>query len=448
MIEVRCFDSLESAAYLRDEIDALNRASARPDPFSSFEFFENYVRHDEDAATGVRSQLWFLAAFEADRLVGYLPLKLTKTRAFGFSSPVLGFLVTRDTDRPHVVVLPDRQRQVSVALYLYILGRRREWALLELQQQDETSALFPPPVADLDGYLLRQWSSMENCTIRIRWDTPRDYVAALTKKFRSNLSRQLRNLLAAGKVEMVSSSDPSLTPVLLELYRSIEPHSWKSRARASIGRHPARIAYFEGQLDPLQPMRISIQVLLLDGAPVAGLITGAFMDGLYALHIVYDERLSKMAPGSLMLLLGVQRAIEGRFAFFNLLSGFGYFKSKWLADVTETRIAQLYRTGSALFWRRMFGDLKRSVFAAQSRARVHFNPTRRAVGEADVETGGDEPLAAPGEDVRARVACVIDAVRDGRVEHLSAADIGATLLFSKQRYETTERANGLAQARA
>jgi CelD/BcsL family acetyltransferase involved in cellulose biosynthesis len=448
MIEVRCFDSLESAAHLREEIDALNRASTRPNPFSSFEFFENYLRHDEDATSGPRPQLWFLTAFEGGRLVGYLALKLTKARAFGITSPVLGFLVTRDTDRPHVVTLPERQREVGVALYQYILGRGREWALLELQQQDETSVLFPPPVADLDGYLLRQWSSMENCTIRIRWDTLREYVEGLTKKFRSNLSRQMRNLLAAGRVEVVSSSDPSVTPVLLDLYRGIELHSWKSRARASIGRHPTRVAYFQGLLDPSQPMRISIQVLLLDGVPVAGFITGAFMDGLYALHIVYDERVSRLAPGSMMLLLGVRRAIEGRFKFFNLLSGFGYFKAKWLAEVTETRIAQLYRTGSALFWRRIFGDLKRSVFSAQSRARVRFNPTRRSVGVADVEVDGDEPLTAPDDEVRMRVACVIDAVRDGRAEHLSAAEIGATLLSPKQRYETTDRANGLAQARA
>ena len=41
MIEVRCFESLEEAAILRDEINELNRRSARPDPFSTFEYFEN-----------------------------------------------------------------------------------------------------------------------------------------------------------------------------------------------------------------------------------------------------------------------------------------------------------------------------------------------------------------------------------------------------------------------
>ena len=38
MIEVRCFGSLEEAAFLRDEVNALNRAGARPDPFSEEEF--------------------------------------------------------------------------------------------------------------------------------------------------------------------------------------------------------------------------------------------------------------------------------------------------------------------------------------------------------------------------------------------------------------------------
>ena len=451
MIEVRCFESLDSAAFLRDEINALNCLAARPDPFSSFEFFENYVRYDEDSASSP-SRLWFLTAFERGRLIGYLALKLTRPRTLGIGSPVLGFLVTRDTDRPHLVASPESQRDVSAAFYTYVLGRKREWSLLELQQQDESSSLFPPPVGDLEGYRLREWTSMENCTIHVRWPSLRDYFQALSKKFRSNLARQLRNLLAVGDVELLASNDPSVTPALLDLYRSIEPNSWKSRARATISRHPTRIAYFHGLLDPRQPMRISIQILLLNGAPVAGLINGAFMGGLYALHIVYDDRLHRFAPGSLILLLGMRQAIDGGYAFFNMLSGFGYFKSRWLAHVTETRIAQVYRTGSLLYWRRTLGDLKRAVFATRASTELaRFNPTRRSVagGEGEPETSAQVvPALEPSAAVRTSIAAVLESVRLGRAQHLSSVDLRAVLQFARPRYDNTGLANGLAHASA
>lgn len=41
-MKVQCYESLEAAAFLRAHVNALNVASSRPDPFSTFEFFENY----------------------------------------------------------------------------------------------------------------------------------------------------------------------------------------------------------------------------------------------------------------------------------------------------------------------------------------------------------------------------------------------------------------------
>src|SRR5512135_1430869 len=106
LIEVRCFDSLEEAAFLRDEVDELNRASARPDPFSTFGFFENYFRYDEFFPRGRGMRLWFLAAFLDGRLVGYLALKQVAHKVLGLQTSRLGFFVVHDTDRPHLVARP------------------------------------------------------------------------------------------------------------------------------------------------------------------------------------------------------------------------------------------------------------------------------------------------------------------------------------------------------
>ncbi|MBI3544990.1 MAG: GNAT family N-acetyltransferase [Gammaproteobacteria bacterium] len=434
LIEVRCFDSFEKAAFLRNEVNALNRASARPDPFSTFEFYQNFFRHDEDFPNGQDLCLWFLAAFDADRLIGYIALKQVAQKVFGVKTYTLGFLVTHDTDRPHLVAKAEDLQRVSEAFYAYILSRKKEWSFLEFQQQDAASPLFPPPAAlDLKNYLVREWPSMENGTIHLKWNTLAEYFKALSRNSRTNLRRLMRRLFDAGEVEFVASAHPATALTLFELYRLIEPHSWKSKAQADIGRHPERIEYFKGLFDSKQPMRVSIQVLLLDGIPIAGLITGTYLKGLYALHIVYDERVSRLAPGSAMLLMAVRQAIEGRFAFFNLLSGFSYYKLRWLAQMTETRIVQIYRKGSILFWRRVFGDWKRRHFSAKkAQAPVLFNPTRRDVsGEEATEVDNKIQLEVSAEE-RRRIAELIHLVRQGEGEFLSAAELIAAMPFDKQ----------------
>ncbi|WP_298829549.1 GNAT family N-acetyltransferase [uncultured Piscinibacter sp.] len=426
MIEVRCLHDLSQAAAWREEIDALNRQAAHPDPFSSFAHLQARLRHDEEDSSGRSTQLWLLLAFREERLVGYVALRRVERRMLGLRVATVGFLVTHDADRPHVVARRGDETPVVTAMYCHLLGRRSEWSSLEFIQQSAASTLFPPPPGvDLSGYLLRQWPSLENCTIRIRWNSLGGYLAELSKKFRSNLRREFRGLLAAGRAETIASSDPADTPALLALYLGIEPNSWKAHGEAAIGSHPRHIAQFRSLLEEGQPMRVSIRLLLLDGLPVAGIINGAFETGLHALHIVYDDRLSRFAPGSAMLLLGVGQAIEEGHEFFNLRSGFGYYKSRWLAECTPLHVAQIYRRGSLPYWRRRLGDWKRRLAAPVAPAvSAMCNPARR---EAAARPPADPALASD-ERQRERIAALVSQVRAGRGEWLAGRQLEAILL--------------------
>lgn len=426
MIEVRCLHDLTQAAAWREQIDALNRQAAHPDPFSSFAHLQARLRHDEEDAGGCRTQPWLLLAFREDRLVGYVALRRVVRRMLGLRVAALGFLVTNDTDRPHVVARRGDETPVVTAMYRHLLGRGSEWSSLEFIQQGAASTLFPPPPGvDLSGYLLRQWPSLENCTIPIRWKSLDGYLAALSKKFRANLRRQFKGLLTAGHAETIASSDPVFTPALLDLYLGIEPNSWKAHGEAAIGSHPRHIAQFRSLLEAGQPMRVSIRLLLIDGVPVAGIIIGAFEAGLHALHIVYDDRLSRFAPGSAMLLFGVRQAIEEGREFFNLRSGFGYYKSRWLAECTPLHVAQIYRRGSLPYWRRRLGDLKRRLAAPVApAASAMCNPARR---EAAARPRAD-PAQPTDEHRRERIAALVSQVRAGRGEWLAGPQLEAILL--------------------
>lgn len=440
VVKVRCLHELAEIATLRSMINALNLASARPDPFSTFEFYENLLRRRGSLSGGTRSRVWFLAAFIERELIGYLALEEVSETVLWRPIQRLGFLVAYDADRPHVVAKGEHLGIVTEMFYEYLREHRQEWDLLELQQQDAASTLFPlPSGVHLKGCWVRHWPNLDNGTIRVRWATLKEYFDALAPKFRENLARQMRKLFASGEVELLTSSDPASTPALLDLYCSIERRSWKAQTDLTVGGTPERLDYVRGLLDARQPMQAVIQILVRDGVPIAGLISGAFTGrtdkGLYALHITFDESLSATGPGSAILMMGMRYAIDGYFSFFNLLSGFGYYKTRWLADMTATRGAQIYRIGGAVFWRRLLGDAQR-WFNARLPARVRqLLPSAGSLGTDAQPRAQPAPAVARNARLvttaeRAAFARLIAEVRRGTCEWLPSRELAAAMPFT------------------
>jgi len=438
-VKVRCLHALAEIEPLREQLNAVNLASAAADPFSTYEFIRNLILHGPVSKGG---RVWLLTAFVGplrgsdvdSKLVGYVAMKETHRRVLGRRVVTVDFLVEHDADRPHVVASPDYLAEVTGAFYAYLRGRP-EWDLLELQQQDAQSTLYPlPEGTSFRGCWVRDWPNMENHTIRVRWRTLPEYFRGLSQRFRAEVRRYLRKLLAAGDVALLSSSDPASTPALFELYCAIERRSWKSRADLTVGGDEFRNACLRGLLQPHQPMKIVIQILLLDGVPIAGLINGSFEAGsqraLYALHMTFDDRYSAVAPGSTMLLFGMRQAIAGGYALFNLLSGFGYYKHRWLAQATPTRSAQIYRIGRLPFWRRLAGDASRT-FRAWIKPKQRditdalFNPARRQSGELSAELSLPAISAAERQEFGRWIAIA----REGDCEWLQDGDFINALPF-------------------
>ena len=444
-MNVRCLHRLAEIAPLRDAINALNLAAAHPDPFSTYEYYENLLLHARTRPGHWRNRAWFLAVFADDRLVGYLALKQTTTRVLLRQVVTLGFLVGHDTDRPHVVATAADTPAVTAAIYEY-LARRGDWDLLELQQQDAKSTLYPLPCA-MRRCRVKDWPTLDNFTIPIRWRTLPAYFQSLAKKFRSEVRRGIRKLSAAGKLDLLTATDPAGTPILLELYLAIEAHSWKSQANLTLSGDASRLRCVRGLLNPRQPMRIVIQILSLGGIPIAGLICGSFASGgcreLYALHVAYDDRCSELAPGSAILLLGLRYAIEGGYALFNWLSGFGYYKTRWLAEETPTRAAQIYRIGRIPYWCRLLGDsrrwLKRRLgIWTQHGQDTKFNPARRQLLQ---NAASDEPVIGSTTTAveRERFATLSAQARSAGCEHVSTAELADALPFSLRAHDASGR---------
>jgi hypothetical protein len=107
-----------------------------------------------------------------------------------------------------------------------------------------------------------------------------------------------------------------------------------------------------------------------------------------------------------------------------------------LADITETRIAQIYRRGSLPYWQRRLGDWKRRLtVTAGAPAPLRFNPTRRAVSERGPESAGP---CTPEE--LERIGMLIAEVRREQGEFVSASEFAALLPFKPAQRPAREHA--------
>lgn len=376
LITVKTFRSLRELDALQSSIEALNLESRRPCAFSTLSYLEAFLAHDEFGAT--ERELLFLTVFEGDRLIGYLPLRKHGMRSLGWLPWVrIGVLISHDTDRPHVIARPHDEARCAQALYRHLLDHERGWSLVELGFQDAPSALLDVPPVNPLRYWARRFDSMPISTMAVAWGSVPEYLAALTTSQRKNLTRALRRTLGAGRIEAVSSSDPSAVKLLLELYLSIERRSWKQAARVGIGRDPRRVAFFKALTQPRQPMQLAVHLLMLDDLPVSGAVTGAFDGVLHGLEVCFDQDYEDLSCGHVGTLLSIRYAIATGIHEFNMNGNYAYNKALFGGVATSTSAVQLYRVGGLPWLKAQAGLLKRRLRPPVATPPT-FNPKRRA----------------------------------------------------------------------
>jgi hypothetical protein len=365
LVDVTVHHSLAELDPLREELAALNRASRWRSPFSTLEFFENYVEHDEFFPGGGGLEVWFLTASKSGRIIGYLPLRRVFEQFLGVKSPKLEFLATHDIVRPHLVCRPEDESCCAEAFYKHLLSRSSDWSMLEFKQQDETSPLFPLPVGvGRRSHYQRQFESMSvNVIPNEGYSDVQAYLQALDKKFRANTRRQLRNLLAAGEASYLFTSDSQALPLMLELYLDVERRCWKAHCNGTIGRDPRRIDFYRGMLDAQMPMRMGIGLVVLDGVPIAGAIVNGYQRRLHAVQIAFDSAHSRLSPGSMLFTMMMKETIDGGWECLDLMSGFSYYKTNWRSQTTECQSVQVFHVGSLLFYKALLGELRRKIKA-------------------------------------------------------------------------------------
>jgi hypothetical protein len=409
-LQVSCVQGVAAIERFFSEIDRLNRASERPNPFLSAGFLRCYALRAEYHQPGREERLYVVR--DGRRVIGCAPMRLSQDfwglakAPFHLRSGRLRFLAPFDTEQPGILCAAEDAEGVSAALLRFICDHERGWDLLELAGQRPGSPLQKAAIAAAGTRFRTRTIEVEPYNeISIVWQTLTAYFQSLAKKMRSNISRQARRLYANGEPELLFAEGAEATGTWFDAYCELDARSWKHGTGASIERHPRRVRFYReiaagnGGLEP------SFIGILLDGVLIAGLLLGSNKSasperhGAWCLEMAYDQSLGSLGAGQLLLLLAVGLAIERGHRHLNFMQNFAYYKHRWAAEPIEVVNMQLIRKFSMRNLLASLGDLRKKW------AR---KPPHSTDGAATSEAGAsgepvDESPRQPSNQDRARV---------------------------------------------
>lgn len=426
-LRVTAYRSLEALAPWRDALDALVLASPRGSPFHTVEYLAAFLADDEYAPAD--SEPLLLVARDDDRPVGFLALRRRTDRGFGRRRRI-ELLTTHDMAHPGLVARAEDEARCAAAFIEYLQRRERGWSFLELREQEAGSALAELPGLDRRRYRVRTIRNNPSTVVELAGTSYDDWLARIRSNHWRRFCRRVRSLLGAGHVEFVACEGRAPALALLDLYLELEARSWKVAARAGIARHPRRLALFRRMVQLETCDAPLFHFVLLDGVPIAGLLSLRNAGVAYGMETAFDERCARFAPGNLLFLLVLRDAYERGLRALDLLSNYAYYKSQWGATVTESQAVQAYRRFSRYHLRATIGELRRRLFGAAPQQNEATHNLARTERPPSVEAErDDQPLALDDAASRREHAARVlaDASRTARVVHLAGESLLAAL---------------------
>jgi hypothetical protein len=384
------------------DIDRLNLASERPNPFLSAAFLLCYSLRAEYHVPGQEERLYLI--YEDERLIGIAPMRLTLEDLIPAIGPVhwrggrLRLLAPLDTERPGILAAPGDAQRVAAALIRYLCRQERGWGMLEFVGQPPGTALHEAVHAASNYRFRARDIAVEPYTeIELTWSDLNGYFRSLAKKMRSNIGRQARRLFAHGEPQFVLAQGPLATAAWFDAYCDLDSRSWKRGTGSSILRHPRRVRFYRDIIAGRAGLEPSFIGIVLDGVLVAGLIVASDLPvnagrrGAWFLEMAYDQSRADLGPGQLLLLLGVGQALERGERFVNFMQNFAYYKHRWGAALVPVVSVQLIRRASLHNARALLGELGRHLLAKLRRTKRGESPE----GGEQPDEGGASSVTPP-----------------------------------------------------
>ena len=357
-LRIETISSESDFAQLGSSWDDLVQAMPRPSPFLLHTWLLEWWRH-----YGGESELAVHVAFRGDRLVGALPLSISRRLGLRVTEFVGGTWATL----ADLLVAPGEEAQVVGALAERIATSRHDFAnLFGLPGSSRLAAALPPGA-------LRLVERLEAPVLDLKggWDAV--YSAKLSSKARSERRRRRRQLEALGTVDApVARTREELEPALAAAFR-LHALRWQGRRDASGFVTPTSRRFHRAALLRLADADVSrILTLRLDGRAIAFALYLQLSGRAYGVTMAFDPAYARFGPGFDAKLLSLEAAAGEGITRAELLGAAAEHKQR-LTD----RFEPIYQGIGLARTRRGRASVELLVGGIRARRRVKRSKTAR-----------------------------------------------------------------------
>lgn len=350
--DVRLFDTLEDLNDLREDWNRLLAVTSQAAFFQTMDWLRVYWRHYGD-----RQQLRVLVVTEDGQPIGILPLTISwETSRLG-SVRVLGYPL--DNWGTSYGPIGPQPLETLVAALSWLRQGRRDWDILDLRwtaghlvNAVETALrrVGLSAVRETTGQL--SWVDLTT-----GWDA---YWASRSPKFRSNVRRCEKRLAARGSLAAIHCRPTAADPRwdVFDLCQHVAAASWQATATNGNTISDAAVRDFLREVHGAAAAQqaTSMNLLTLDGKPIAFSYDYVFRNHVYGLRTGYDPAFAESSPGSVLLARSLQDGCRRGDLTVDLGETPAAYKAKWRTRTSTSFRFCHYPRGDwraqALRWKR------------------------------------------------------------------------------------------------
>ncbi|MDR3553673.1 MAG: GNAT family N-acetyltransferase [Syntrophobacteraceae bacterium] len=313
-------------------------------------------------------ELFIILVEEGGRLIGIAPFYLSKSRFFGLRNlRHVELLGSTDVCSEYLdlIILKGREPEVVCAVLNCLYRKQyRKWDVLNIVSmlEDSPNWQWIKGYLRLHGHDYGVYDSREHLYIQLP-DTMDEYMQMLDGKMREGLRRKQKKLMRKYSINLTKQAICEDIVSHFVTFLDLHAKRWSVKEGVIHAKNRSKHLAFHKKIVNLfcDNGWLCLVFLKANEQTLAGQYDFVYGGTLYYHSVAFDPDWAHYSPGSVLLLMVLENAIEKKFSKFDFLRGMEDYKAHWAKTSCRLVDAVVWRSSATRSVTNMERKIRKSV---------------------------------------------------------------------------------------